>query len=129
MSFSDAQKVQVRKYCYFPAYGATPSPYFSSIFYLQAYTTLEWRMNNMTSDEVAEVTSQLANLSTLEAALYSMSASLDTAQAAVWTRNPQELQERQTLYTWQRLKLCEFFGIQPGPMYQQEPGRVINMVV
>ena len=42
-------------------------------------------------------------------------ANLDTQQAAVWTRNPDELRERTQLFAdWCR-RLCGFLGVPAGP--------------
>ncbi|QMV32406.1 hypothetical protein 8G_00012 [Ralstonia phage Hyacinthe] len=115
MAFTTAEKVDIRRYCGYPMFGGTPSS-FQSYRFFQAYGTLEYRMNNMLAEEEAVVrTTYLANLTTLETAIPSASANLDTDQAAVWVHNKREVADRDALFANWRRKLCEFMGIPPGP--------------
>lgn len=115
MALTDAQKVQVRRYCGFPMYGGQPVQAFGHRFY-QHYGTLEFRMNNMLPDEETTViNTYLANLTTLESAIPAASANLDTDQAAVWSHNKKEVRDRFELFTRWRLELCDFIGVPPGP--------------
>lgn len=115
MAFTDTEKVNIRRYCGFPVYGGQPVQAFGHRFF-QHYGTLEFRMNNMLPEEEAVVrTTYLANLATLETAIVGASANLDTAQAAVWTHNKNEVRDREALYASWRRKLCAFIGIPPGP--------------
>ncbi|OYV99044.1 MAG: hypothetical protein B7Z62_02075 [Deltaproteobacteria bacterium 37-65-8] len=73
-------------------------------------------MTNMSATEETTVTgTYLANLSTLETALMGTSANLDTAKAGVWEHNADEHKDRERLYRYWRLQLCDFFGVPPGP--------------
>lgn len=115
MSFTQAEKVDIRRFCGYPLYGATPSS-FQSYRFFQAYGTLEYRMANMQAEEEAVVRSTyLANLSTLEAAIPAAGANLDTDQAAVWVHNKNEVRDRAALLNKWRRDLCGFMGIPPGP--------------
>lgn len=123
MSFTDAQKVDIRRYCGYPAFGGQPVQAFGHRFY-QHYGTLEFRMNNFLPEEEAVITTYLGNLSTLEAAIPASSDDLDTAQAAAWTRNPNELRDRQRLFTYWRTQLCNFIGVPPGPNFGSTGGSI-----
>ena len=111
---TDAEKTDVRRFCGYPAYGASPSGNTGWRFY-QAYGALEYRMTNLSSAEEAVVREHLLALRTFERAIPSAAANLDTAAAAVWTHNPAEMVERQRLERdWGR-RLCGFLGVPPGP--------------
>ncbi len=115
MAFTEAQKVDVRRFCGYGAYGAGPSG-FQGWRFFQAYGTLEFKMNNLDPAEEAVIeTTYLANLYTLETAIVGASANLDTAEAAVWKHNPNEVRDRQRLFDDWRRRLCDFLGIPPGP--------------
>lgn len=112
--FTDAQKTDIRRFCGYPAYGAGASG-FQGWRYYTAYGLLEFRLNNLSDAEAAVVLSYLTTLATLEGAVSETGARLDTAQAAVWTRNPAELRERVALFDGWRRRLCAFLGLPPGP--------------
>lgn len=115
MAFTDTEKVDIRRFCGFAAFGGQPVQAFGHRFY-QHYGTLEFRLNNMQPAEEAVVrTTYLANLATLETAIVGTSANLDTAQAAVWVHNKNEQRDREALFDSWRRRLCEFIGIPPGP--------------
>jgi hypothetical protein len=127
MSFTDAQKVDIRRFCGYPAFGGQPVQAFGHRFY-QHYGTLEFRMNNFLPEEEAVVTTYLGNLNTLEAAIPTTSGNLDTAQAAVWMHNPNEQRDRERLYASWRKKLCDFIGVPPGPNFGATGGTVALVV-
>ena len=78
MAFSEAQKVDIRRYCGYQAYGAGPSG-FQGWRFFQAYGTLEFKLNNLDPAEEAVMTSvYLPNLATLESAIPASGANLDT---------------------------------------------------
>lgn len=112
--FTDAQKTDVRRHCGYPAYGAGAAG-FQGWRFFQAYGLLEFRLNNLSPAEVTVVVSYLATLATLEGAVTDAGSRLDTAQAAVWTRNPAELRERVGLFDDWRRRLCLFLGVPNGP--------------
>jgi hypothetical protein len=123
-SLTDAERVAIRRYCWYPAYGPGASG-FQSWRYFQAYGTLEYRLTNMAPEEFSVVRFMLSNITTLEAAIPAASSGLNVAQAAVFTRNPRELLERKQLYDYQRMELCKFFGIPPGPMKGDSSNNII----
>ncbi len=90
MAFLDAEKTDIRRYCGFPAYGAGSAGFQGWRFY-QVYGLMEFRLNHLSGSEEAVVRQYLAALSQLEAALPAAAGNLDTEQAAVWTRNPNEM--------------------------------------
>jgi hypothetical protein len=112
--FTDAQKTDIRRYCGYPAYGAGASG-FQGWRFFQAYGLLEFRLNNLSPAEIAVATNYLATLAMLECAVPDASTRLDTAEAAVWTRNPYEVRERAALFDDWRRRLCAFLGLPPGP--------------
>jgi hypothetical protein len=113
-SFTDAQKVDVRRFCGYPAYGAGAAG-FNSWRFFQAYGTLEYRLNNLAPAEIAVTLQYLSTLATLEAAIPPASANLDTESAAAWTHNENETRDRTVLFDGWRRRLCGFLGIPPGP--------------
>ena len=113
-TFSDAQKTDIRRFCGYPAYGAGQAG-FQGWRFFQAYGLLEFRINNLSPAEIAVVANYLTTLSTLEDAISDAGSRLDTAEAAVWTRNPYEVRERAGLFDDWRRRLCAFLGLPPGP--------------
>src|SRR5450432_3479091 len=105
MAFTGLQKTDIRRYCGYPAYGAGASG-FQGWRFFQAYGSLEFRLNNLSDAEAAVVVNYLTTLATLEAAIADAGSRLDTAEAAVWTRNPYEVRERTGLLDDWRRRLC-----------------------
>lgn len=80
-----------------------------------ASVSLETRLATLSAAEESRVTAHfLPNLHKREAEVQGTAASLDTAQAAVWTRNPREMDERRRLFNDLRRDLCAFLGFPPG---------------
>ena len=110
----DAEKTDVRRFCGYPAYGAGAAGNMGWRFY-QAYGAMEYRLNNLSASEESVLRQHLANLRAFEAAIPAAADNLDTSAAAVWTRNPSEMRDRQRLeQDWGR-RLCGFLGLPPGP--------------
>ena len=126
MALTNAQKVDIRRYCGFPVYGGQPVQAFGHRFF-QWYGTLEFRMNNLQAEEETVVTGMLTTLATLETAIPGAGANLDTDQAAVWKHNKDEVKDRTALFNQWRKRLCDFFGVQPGPNFGSANG--IKLVV
>ncbi len=121
MSFTNAQKADIRRHCYYPVFGSTPSSAQSYRFF-QAFGTLEYRMNNLLAEEETIVTAKIANLNTLETAISGASTNLDTDQAAVWKHNKNEVRDRIALYGYWRVDLCDYLGVPLGPRYASGSG-------
>lgn len=128
-TFTDQNLIDIRRYCGYPAYG-DGNVVFPAPWIMRQYLALEYRLQHMTVDEGTLVVSNyLANCQTLEQAIPSASANLDTDQAAVWTHNKHELRDRVRLYTWARRSLCNFLGIPPGPNFSAGGDGSMQMVV
>lgn len=111
---TDAEKVDVRRFCGYPAYGAAPNGMQSWRFF-QVYGLLEFRLTNLSSAELAVVRNYLGTLLALETAVPGSSDNLDTDQAATWTHNKSELTDRIRLLDDWRRRLCGFIGVPAGP--------------
>ncbi len=110
--FTDQQKTDIRRFCGFPAYGASDAG--SGWRFFTAYGALEYRMNNLSSNEVAVVVTYLATLTQLEMAVLGASDNLDSDAAASWTHNKDEVRDRLRLFDNWRRRLCAFLGVPPG---------------
>jgi hypothetical protein len=128
MALTSAQLTDCRRFCGYPMFGAQAVQMFGYRFF-QWYGVMEYRMANASADELTVITNYLTQLTLLETAIYSASANLDTAQAAVWTHNPNELRDRNALFDDTRRRLCGFFGIPPGPALQSVGGGNITLEV
>lgn len=114
MALSDAEKTDVRRHCGYPVWGSAQIQLLSWPVY-QSRGTLESRMNALTVTEEAVLRRYLGTLAMLEAAVPKASDNLDTDQAATWTRNRSEQDDRlRLLDTWRR-RLCQFLGVSSGP--------------
>ena len=120
MAFTDAEKVDVRRFCGYGVFGmGQPTPASGYRFSTQ-YGVLEYKLNTLGAAEEAVVrTTYLTNLATLETAIPAASANLDTDQAAVWKHNRAEVADRSALFDGWRRRLCAFLGIPPGPEMAQ----------
>jgi hypothetical protein len=111
---TDAEKVDIRRFCGYPACGAAPTG-LQSWRYFQVYGLLEFRIAHLSDSEMAIARRYLATLTTLEIAVPATSENLDTDQASMWTRNKDELADRIRLLDEWRRRLCGFLGIPVGP--------------
>ncbi len=127
-TFTDAQLVDIRRFCGYPAYGdgAVVFPY---PWIMKQYLALEYRLQHMSASEGAVVVNTyLTNLYTLETAIPTTSNNLDTDKAAVWTHNKDEQRDRDKLFDSWRLRLCNFMGIPRGPNFGAD-GCSVRLVV
>lgn len=114
-TFTDAQLVDIRRFCGFPSYGDGQAV-FPAPWIMKNYLALEYRLQHISASEGAVVVNvYLGNLATLEAAIVGTSDRLSTDEAAVWKHNKHELRDRENLFDSWRRKLCSFLGIPPGP--------------
>jgi hypothetical protein len=111
---TDAEKVDIRRFCGYPAYGGAPAG-MQSWRYFQTYGLLEFRLINLSTAEMVIARRYLGNLTTLELAVPATSDNLDTDQASIWTRNKDEVADRFRLFDEWRRRLCGFLGIPTGP--------------
>lgn len=126
MSFTDAEKVDIRRHCGYQAFGGVPTQAFAHRYFTH-YGTLEYRMNNLAAAEETVARDYLSKLNTLEGDEYGVRANLDTEAAAVWKRNAREHAERQALYRSFQRKLLTFFGVPGGPGVLS--GNTLSLVV
>lgn len=111
---TDAERVDIRRLCGYPAYGAAPTG-MQSWRYFQVYGLLEFRLNNLGDAELVIARRYIGTLNALEVAIPATSDGLDTDQASVWTRNKDELTDRIRLFDEWRRRLCGFLGVAAGP--------------
>jgi hypothetical protein len=127
-SFTDAQLVDIRRFCGYPAYGdgAVVFPY---PWVMRQYLALEYRLQHLGQSEGAVVVNTyLANLTMLEDAIPAASGNLDTDAAAVWTHNKDEQKDREALFDAWRRRLCNFLGVAAGPNFGTASGTVALVV-
>jgi hypothetical protein len=126
-TFTNAQLVDIRRYCGYPAYGEG-AVVFPQPWIMKQYLALEYRLQHLSLDEGAVVVNTyLANLNTLESAIPQASANLDTDEAAVWKHNRDEVQDRIALFDALRRRLCQFLGVPPGPEFKGD-NRSVELV-
>ena len=114
MPLTDAEKADARRFCGYPAYGASSAGFQNWRFY-QTFGLLEFRLNNLADVELSVLRQSLSTLVGLEVAIPRASENLDTDQAAVWTRNRSEVKDRAFLFDDWRRRLCGFLGVPAGP--------------
>ena len=128
MAFTNAQLVDIRRFCGYPTYGSQYTPASGYRFATQ-YGVLEYKMANLQAEEQAVViTTYLTDLYILEAAIPTAAANLDTDSASVWFHNKKEIKDRTDLFNQWRLALCEFLGVPPGGMLAGG-GNSVSLVV
>jgi hypothetical protein len=114
-TLTDAQRLDVRRWMGYPSLGADEIDY---VRWTSRYSsmTLTQRLEALTSaEETMLVDKYLTHLETLEGALLSASANLDTDTAGPWKANPREITQRTSLYNKWRRDMCGFLGFEPGP--------------
>ena len=113
-ALSNAERVDVRRFCGYSVMGPNNAS-FASYRFFQAYGMMEYRLTNLAAEEFQQLRQYLGQLYQLEQAILNASSGLDTAKAAVYTRNPYEMAERYKLFRKWRCALCDFLGVPPGP--------------
>ncbi len=121
---TSTERVDVRRFCGYSVLGPDNAS-FESYRFFTAYGTMEYRLTNLATEEFQQLRQFLGQLYLLEQAILNASSGLDTAQAAVFTRNPREMAERNSLYRQWRRALCDFIGVPPGPALGQRASIVI----
>lgn len=113
-ALSQAERVDVRRFCGYPAYGNTASGAQSWRFF-QAYGTLEFRLTNVAPEELQVIRQYLSWLYLLEQAVPTSAANLDTDKAASWTHSRSEVMDRVRLFDEWRRRLATFLGVPLDP--------------
>lgn len=119
---TDAEKMDVRRFCGYPALGSKEDGQESWRFF-DVEGALEWRMNGLSGAELQQVRLYLSQLYPLETAVVGASDNLDTERAAAWTHNAREVADRVALFTLWRRRLCAFLGVTGG--LELQDGRAI----
>jgi hypothetical protein len=114
MALSDGEKTDVRRHCGYPVIGSATLQVLAWPL-SQGRGVLEYRMNALSSSEETVLRRYLMTLLVLECAVPKSGEHLDTDQAAVWTRNRTEQEDRLRLLDNWRRRLCSFLGVTPGP--------------
>jgi hypothetical protein len=112
-ALTDSEKVDIRRFCGYPAYGAAPAGS-QSWRYFQTYGQFEFRLMHLSDAEVVIARRYIATLTALEFAIPATSDSLDTDEASMWKHNPEELNDRIRLFDEWRRRLCGFIGVAAG---------------
>jgi len=124
-TFTDAQLVDIRRFCGYPVYGSG-AVVFPAPWVMKQYMALEYKLQNINTDEAdVVINTYLMNLNTLENAIPSTGANLDTESAAVWTHNKDEQRDRERLFDSWRRRLCQFLGVPPGPNFPTQAGCMV----
>jgi hypothetical protein len=114
MSFTEQQKVDLRRHAGYAAYGNANTQNLGWRYLLRT-GQFEFIIQQLTAEEESTIlASYLAPCNQLFADIYGVRDNADTSQAAVWYRNKDELPERQRLYYWHCEMLCKFLM---GPIY------------
>lgn len=113
-ALTDAERVDVRRFCGYPSYGAGASG-FQSWRFFTAYGSLEFRLTNMSAGELTVVRRYLGDLLAIEQSIPAAATNLDTDEAAVWKHNRNEVGDRMRLLDNWRRRLAAFIGVPPGP--------------
>ena len=100
---SPAQRVEVSFYAGYAAAASIP-------------TVVATVLDALTPEGEARITTRfLPTLRAMEDGIAASVDGMDTKQAAVWFRNDHETAERAATYLYQRVALCRFLGLDPGP--------------
>lgn len=122
---TESQKVDVRRHAGFAVFGnniTSSPPGFGYRWYSQ-YLTLEYRLNNLATEEETVLINVYVNqCNTLEAAIPTASDNLDTDRAAVWYHNKNEVRDRTALYVLWCRRLMDFLDC-------DGPAKVMNNLV
>ena len=114
LPLGDAERVDVRRFCGYPAFGAGVSG-FQSWRFFQAYGTLEYRLTNFAPEEIQVVRQYLVSLYALEQGIVTAASNLDTDKAATWTHSRSEVADRSRLFDEWRRRLATFIGVPLDP--------------
>ncbi|WP_376960113.1 hypothetical protein ABNQ39_20595 [Azospirillum sp. A26] len=125
MALTDAQLADVRRYAgYWVAGTSQPVNDDQDTVYMRfgmVIMSLHKRLTTLSvSEEAVLVNTYLTNLATLETGILGAADNLDTASAAVWVRNANEVGDRTSLFRQWRCAMCDFLGLPYGPGLQQQ---------
>jgi len=120
MALTDQQMSDVRRFAGYPLLADSVADDSRDFAYgwvsPGVWQTLQHRLTNLRPEEESTLIGvYLTNLLALESAVPAAAGNLDTAQAAIWTRNANEVSDRLSLLDGWRRRMCAFIGIAPGP--------------
>lgn len=120
MALTDAQMTDTRRFMGYQNLGTTMTANVNQdLVYVQfgmMTMSLYQRLTTLSaSEEAVLINTYLTPLASLESGIYGAADNLDTAQAAVWVRNANEVRDREKLFDSWRRRLCAFLGAPPGP--------------
>lgn len=124
MALTEAQMTDVRRYMGYQIAGTTqPITDDQDLVYGQfgmVTMSLYTRLTTLSaSEEAVLINTYLTPLASLETGILGAADNLDTASAAVWTRNANEVGDRTSLFRQWRREMCAFLGFAPGPGLRQ----------
>lgn len=109
---TSAQLSDTRRFAGYPTEAALP---YQSLQVQGDSAALDAVLAALTGDQINTLVSvYLTSLYTIEAGISGASDGLDVDKAAVYTRNANELADREFLFQSWRLKLCYFLGVPAG---------------
>ena len=130
MALTDTQIANVRRYAGYWASGTTQpvTADNDTVYMIFGITQMSLfkRLTTLSSAEEAILVNYLTQIASLETDYLGATSNLDTAVAAVWTHNPNEIGDRANIYNrWRRL-MCAFLGLEPGPGLGDSSIRVLR---
>lgn len=127
--FTSQQLADVRRFCGYPAVG-DGSVVFPFPWIMRQYLALEYRLQHLSQTDGSTLVAQyLSPLYAIEQSLSMVWQNLDTAQAAVWTHNASEQEDKVRTFDYWRRRLCSFLQVPPGPELSAPVGASMRMVV
>lgn len=108
--FTDEETASIR---YYAGYTATTEA-FGYAFDGTSLPTLDYICSQMLAANQVTLRAMLVTLASLEQAIDSAGANLDTDQASVWIHNKNEVGDRVSLFNNKRRRMCAFLGVIPG---------------
>lgn len=126
MALTDAQKADCRRWCGYPQVGASHPTDANRDFVFGwvlpgVHATLTGVLNDLLPEnESILINTYLTPLAAREAEIQGAADNLDTIEAAVWKRDPEEVDRRVRLFNYLRKQMCGFLGIPPGPELQTQ---------
>ena len=119
MAFTDQEMTDIRRVCGYPPIGTlllAGTPFgMNPIAYRLQVNDFEARLRGLTPTEEISARAVLRDTLAVEASMFTMNEGLDVDTAAVFKRNPLEMQERLQLLGWYRQRLLASLGAPAGP--------------
>jgi hypothetical protein len=118
MALSSQDMVDVRRHTGYGAFGSSGNVSLMYFRYFPSYNSLEYRLNNLTDEEVSVIQDNyLPKITQLENDLYTMREAMIVESAAVFHRNMDEASDRISNLTFYKKLLLSFLQLPPGPFF------------